>query len=236
MLARALGPMPGAGVVAPIAGSNPARMVGPAAEVSRAPAERWVGSEALGSPRAAASPATMVRRAFASAFPSLHEDLSMADIVPRSDGLGGQPGTRWRNPTSATWYQLVSSLRKPCAFCLRRHARVSPRPWPLPLHPHCQCEQLEVPPGREAPLPFTDLPALMPRLSVSDRMELVGIPGWLLERAGLVRWSDLFGPDGEPLDFDRVVRRRGLSFDGLRAAGISEATARRAVGLGPLGR
>ena len=46
----------------------------------------------------------------------------MADIVPRSDGLGGRPGTRWRNPTDATWYQLVSSLRQPCADCLRLSA------------------------------------------------------------------------------------------------------------------
>jgi hypothetical protein len=66
----------------------------------------------------------------------------MADIIPRSDGLGGRPGTRWRNPTNATWYQLVGSLRKPCADCLRRHGRVSPRPWPIPFHPHCECEQL----------------------------------------------------------------------------------------------
>ena len=52
----------------------------------------------------------------------------MADIIPGSDGLGGRPGTRWRNPTNATWYQLISSLRQPCADCLRRHGRVSPRP------------------------------------------------------------------------------------------------------------
>ena len=39
-----------------------------------------------------------------------------------SDGLGGRPGERWRNMTDDIWYQLVSSLRKPCAACLRRHA------------------------------------------------------------------------------------------------------------------
>jgi hypothetical protein len=59
------------------------------------------------------------------------------DLVTGSDGLGGPPGTRWRNRTDDTWYQLVSSLRKPCAVCLRRHGRISPRPWPLPFHPHC---------------------------------------------------------------------------------------------------
>ncbi len=63
--------------------------------------------------------------------------LMADDLVTGSDGLGGPPGTRWRNRTDDTWYQLVSSLRKPCAVCLRRHGRISPRPWPLPFHPHC---------------------------------------------------------------------------------------------------
>ena len=36
-----------------------------------------------------------------------------------SDGLGGPPGTRWRNLTGDTWYQLVGSLRQPGAACLR---------------------------------------------------------------------------------------------------------------------
>jgi hypothetical protein len=35
------------------------------------------------------------------------------DLVTGSDGLGGPAGTRWRNMTDDTWYQLVSSLRKP---------------------------------------------------------------------------------------------------------------------------
>jgi hypothetical protein len=61
-----------------------------------------------------------------------------------SDGLGGRAGERWRNTTDDTWYQLVSSLRKPCAVCLRRHGRISSRPWPIPFHPHCECEQLEI--------------------------------------------------------------------------------------------
>ena len=160
----------------------------------------------------------------------------MADIVPGSDGLGGRPGSRWRNPTDATWYQLVSSLRQPCADCLRRHGRVSPRPWPIPLHLHCECEQLEVPPGAEAPLVFGDMPGLMPRLSGPSQVRVVGLPSWWLERAGLLSWSDLFDGNGEVLDFDLVVRRKGLTLEQLLGAGIPEAIARRAVGLGPLGR
>ena len=95
-----------------------------------------------------------------------------------SDGLGGPPGTRWRNMTDDTWYQLVSSLRKPCAACLRLHGRVSPRPWPLPLHPHCECEQWEIAPGAEAPLVFGDMPGLMPRLGGPGQVRVVGLPSW----------------------------------------------------------
>src|SRR5262249_3867663 len=148
-------------------------------------------------------------------------------------GLGGRPGSRWKNWTQDTWYQFVSSLRKPCAFCLRRHSRVSPRPWPVPFHPYCECEQLEVPPGAEAPLIFTDLPELMPRLSGPGQVRVVGLPSWWLHQAGLVSWSDLFDGDGEVLDFDLVVKRKGLSLDQLLAARIPEAIALRAVGLGP---
>jgi hypothetical protein len=158
------------------------------------------------------------------------------DLVTGSDGLGGPPGTRWRNMTDDTWYQLVSSLRKPCAACLRLHGRVSPRPWPLPLHPHCECEQWEVTPGAEAPLVFGDMPGLMPRLGGPGQVRVVGLPSWWLERAGLVGWSDLFDGNGEVRDFDLVVRRKGLTVAQLLGAGIPEAIARRAVGLGPLGK
>ena len=149
-------------------------------------------------------------------------------------GLGGRAGERWTNWTQDTWYQLVGSLRKPCADCLRRHGRVSPRPWPVPFHPHCECEQLEVPPGAEAPLVFADMPGLMPRLSGAGQVRVVGLPSWWLHRSGLVSWSDLFDGNGEVLDFDLVVKRKGLSLDQLLGAGIPGAIARRAVGLGPL--
>jgi hypothetical protein len=110
---------------------------------------------------------------------------------------------------------------------------VSPRPWPIPFHPHCECEQLEVPPGAEALLVFTEL---MPRLSGPGQVRVVGLPSWWLHQAGLVSWSDLFDGNGEVLHFDLVVRRKGLTLDQLLGAGIPEAITRRAVGLGPLGR
>jgi hypothetical protein len=151
-------------------------------------------------------------------------------------GLGGRTGERWTNWTQDTWYQLVGSLRKPCGDCLRRHGRVSPRPWSLPFHPHCECEQLEVPPGAEAPLVFDDLPGLMPRLSGPGQVRVVDLPSWWLHRSGLVSWSDLFDGNGEVQDFDLVVRRKGLSLEQLLGAGIPAAIARRAGGLGPLGK
>ena len=39
-----------------------------------------------------------------------------------------------------------------------------------------------------------------------------------------------------PRDFDQVVRRKGLTVPQLVQAGIAEGVARRAVGLGPLGK
>jgi hypothetical protein len=135
------------------------------------------------------------------------------DLVVGSDGLGGRPGERWRNMTDVTWYQLVSSLRKPCAVCLRRHGRISPRPWPIPFHPHCQCEQLEIPAGREAPIEFRSAGELAAAMPVGGQVELVGALNRLIRSAGLVSWEDLFDGNGDPREFDDVVRRKGLTVD-----------------------
>ena len=63
---------------------------------------------------------------------------------------------------------------------------------------------------------------------------LVGALNWLIRSAGLVSWDDLFNSNGDPRDFDQVVRRKGLTVDQLVKAGIAEGVARRSVGLGPL--
>ena len=75
------------------------------------------------------------------------------DRVTGSDGLGGPPGTRWRNRTDDTWYKLVASLRKACTVCVPRHGRISPRPWPIPFQWHCECTQQPILPGGQAPWP-----------------------------------------------------------------------------------
>jgi hypothetical protein len=80
------------------------------------------------------------------------------------------------------------------------------------------------------------MPGLMPRLSGPGQVRVVGLPSWWLQRAGLVSWSDLFDGNGVVQDFDLVVKWKGLTVDQLLGAGIPEAIARRAVGLGPLGR
>lgn len=48
--------------------------------------------------------------------------------------------------------------------------------------------------------------------------------------AGLVSWEDLFDEGGDPRDFDRVVKRNGLTVGQLVAAGVADGVARRAVG------
>jgi hypothetical protein len=156
-------------------------------------------------------------------------------VAEPSDGLGGPPGTRWRNRTEDTWYQWVSSLRQPCAVCLRRHGRLFAR-LPERPHPHCQCEFLAVRPGAEAPIEFRSAGGLAAAMPVGGQVELVGALNWLIRSAGLVSWDDLFDEGGDPRDFDQVARRKGLTAPQLVAAGIAEGVARRAVGLGPLGK
>jgi hypothetical protein len=99
------------------------------------------------------------------------------DLVPGSDGLGGPPGTRWRNRTDDTWYQWISSLRKPCAVCLRRHGRLFPRRPERP-HPHCECEFLAIHPGAEAPIEFRSAGGLAAAMPVGGQVGLVGPLNW----------------------------------------------------------
>jgi hypothetical protein len=49
-------------------------------------------------------------------------------------------------------------------------------------------------------------------------------------------WDDLFDAGGDPRDFNQVAGRKGLTVSQLVKAGIAEGVARRAVGLGPLGK
>ena len=59
---------------------------------------------------------------------------------------------------------------------------------------------------------------------------------WLIRQASLVTWYDLFDGNGDSRDFDQVVQRKGLTVAQLVKAGIVVGVARRAVGLGPLGK
>lgn len=157
----------------------------------------------------------------------------MSDVYGGSDGLRpGRPGERWRNMTSDTWWQLVSSLRAPCHVCLRLHGQLSPRPWPIPLHPHCECEQLAVRPGELAPIEARTPVQTVRRLSAAAREGLLGADVMRLVGAGLVTLEDVVGTDETGwllLAFTELVRRHRLSVDQLVAAGVGEAAARRAV-------
>lgn len=145
-------------------------------------------------------------------------------------GLRIDPGTRWRNPTSTTWYQLVSSLRRPCRSCITRHGNVSPRPWGEPLHPGCQCRGLPVPPGAVAPLPGQSPAAIVRLVPATAWPDFLGHDTARLVSAGLVTIADAVGTDDwRILDFAALVAAHGLTTDQLVAAGVREADARAAV-------
>jgi hypothetical protein len=152
-----------------------------------------------------------------------------------SDGLEGPPGTRWKNHTGEVWYQWLSSLRKPCAICLRRHGRIFSR-LPERPHPNCECDFLEVPPGAEAPIEFRTPGGLAAAMPTSGQVQLVGHLNWMIRNAELVTWDDLFTEDGDTRNFDDVAKRKRLTLQQLTTAGIAEAVARKAVGLGPLAK
>ena len=148
-----------------------------------------------------------------------------------SRGMLVRDGERWHNWTGDPWYQLVSSLRHPCAECLRRHGRVSPRRWGLPFHPNCECEELEILPGGEAPIQARPLRELVRMLDPEGRAEVLGRENLRLLGHDLVTYPRLFDEWGDPLPFERVARSAGLTLEQLTGAGIREGLARSVLGL-----
>jgi hypothetical protein len=153
-----------------------------------------------------------------------------------SDGLGGRLGERWRNNTSLTWYQVLSSLRDPCPDCIERHGRISVRPWPLPFHMHCECEQLEIPPGQEAPIESRSPADLIARVDAAARPRLLGADVARLLEAGLVGYADVVAEGWRYATLEELARKKELTLEQLRRSGVAEGVARRAVGLGPMGK
>jgi len=80
------------------------------------------------------------------------------------------------------------------------------------------------------------VPRPSPSSGTGFQIHLVGALCWLLRAAGLVTWYDLFDGNGDPREFAEVVRRKGLTVAQLVRAGIAEGVARRAGGLGPMGK
>lgn len=149
------------------------------------------------------------------------------------DGLSpGPPGAVWVNRDSRTWFQWVSSLRRPCRTCIKRHGRLFPRSMGK-AHPSCQCDELPVPPGRPAPLSSASPATVFGRIPAPGQIDLVGQDVHRLYRAGLVGVTDLAGTPEAPWPLPslaELVRRKGLTARQLAAAGVDAATAARVVG------
>ena len=97
---------------------------------------------------------------------------------------------------------------------MRRHGRISPRPWPIPFHLHWSVAGWRVAGGGQRPGRPADrsLPHPPPATRHEDE------------------WEDLFDGNGDPRDFDDVVKCKGLAPEQLRRAGVAEGVARRAGG------
>lgn len=156
----------------------------------------------------------------------------MAAAQP-SDGLSpGAPGAVWRNHTSWTWFQWVSSLRKPCRTCIRRHGRLFPRSQGK-AHPACQCSELPVPPGAAAPLAGASPATVFGRIPAPGQIDLVGQDVHRLYRAGLVKVTDLVGTPEHPWPLPTLAQlaaSKRLTAAQLVAAGVDAGAAARAVG------
>ena len=127
-------------------------------------------------------------------------------------------GTRWLNCTGALAYQFVCALTNTCPRCLPYHLRIAAW-WPLGLHPRCQCDQLPIEPGQEAPLVSRSLDQIVHSLPAHEQLRVLGKTTMLLIGAGIVGIDQVVTknrtrPPGE------VIARAKLSDEQLKAAGV----------------
>jgi hypothetical protein len=138
-------------------------------------------------------------------------------------------GTVFTNGTARLQWQFLASLWHTCGTCLGYHTRISPQPWPIPIHPGCRCHSAPILPGEDAPEPFVDRSQLFRALSRDRRAVAVGGRGMLrLLEHGLVAWEDVVTPD-RVRNLWEVVRRRKLTVQQLRKVGIPRVWAEAAV-------
>jgi hypothetical protein len=141
----------------------------------------------------------------------------------------GEPGTVFTNGTAWVQWQFLASLWHTCGTCLGYHTRVSPQPWPIPIHPGCRCRSVPIVPGGDAPEPFIDRAQLF-RALPRDR-QAVAVGGLVVLRLldhGLAAWEDVVTPE-RVRDVWEVVRRRKLTVEQLVKAGIPRFRAEAAV-------
>ena len=100
--------------------------------------------------------------------------------------IDGQPGEVWTNDTGWVRYQFFASLVNTCGVCLQYHGKIGP-PWPIPIHRGCRCRQSAIPPGRQAPEPFTDYMKLLEGMSRDQQAAAVGASNWRLIQSGAVK-------------------------------------------------
>ena len=140
----------------------------------------------------------------------------------------GEPGEVPFNLTSDVWFQWTVAPGC-CELCLRLDSQLV-RGLKPPLHPHCRCEVVRVPPHTPAPRPFRSFREKVLSVRSAWLVELLGVGRSVLVKAGLVKLEELIEGD-RLLDLAEIAGKKKLSVDQLVAAGVNPPVARKAVAL-----
>jgi hypothetical protein len=147
-------------------------------------------------------------------------------MIATKDGV---PGEYPFNLTPDDWWQWTVAPGC-CELCLRLDSQLV-RDLKPPLHPHCRCTVVRVPPHTWAPRPFRSFREKVHQ-AVRARWgaDLFGLSQWLLVKAGLVQLGELIEGD-RILDLAEVVAKKKLSVDQLVTAKVNPPVAAQAVRL-----
>jgi len=102
----------------------------------------------------------------------------------------GEPGTTWVNDTGKVRWQLICRLSNTCGACLQYHLAIGPS-WPIQLHFGCNCQQVQIQPGAEAPHKFVDFRELLDGMRHDQQVAAIGAANYKLLKAGVVKWTDI---------------------------------------------
>ncbi len=141
--------------------------------------------------------------------------------------FNGEAGTTHTNSTEWIQYQFIASLFNTCGVCLSMHMAIKRGAWAIPYHYNCNCRQVPIKPGADAPNPFVDYREILDNMPHDQQVAAIGASNYKLLKNGVVDWKDIVTPSRvRPLR--EVVAIKKIPVKIMTGVGVNPLIANRA--------